>query len=546
MSRLVHSKEPLMSRVTRWMNSALAGALMIGFWFSISLWLEPVINSDTLSAVMLTVVISFGVLGGWFSKNNPLVRAEMVHVWGALAFSALIWIKPWINSTLIWIEPWTYSDTLSAVMVAVVISIAVLVGWFANNYLNGDRRHGIFYIQLFALAYCVTIISRANHLAVFLGAWCACNVLLSRMIAHKTTWSAARFSGKMALIQLILGSGFLATAFSLMYYATGSLIIQDIIQKPLDSWPMHLAILCLILGAMTQSALYPFHRWLISSVNAPTPVSALMHAGVVNGGGFLLLRFAPLYANNVSFMNTIFVVGFFSTLMGSFWKVIQNDIKRMLACSTIAQMGFMFVQVGLGLFTSALAHICWHGLFKAYLFLSSGNAGKEKRKDLGNYPFVPAVFFSMINACLSTFVFAILSHHTQWDAGIVVLGVVWISSAQLSLSILSTKSIKRFPIALMVSTLFSGLYGLNVHYFDQWCLPLWPNLQPMAIQNVRPLHMVAICILVLIWILVLLLKYDKKTRFFPHWALFLYVKMLNSSQPYTKTITDNRRGYDYV
>lgn len=460
-----------------------------------------------------------------------------------------IWVMmtPWIRPRITpWIDPLIHSDTLSTVMMTVVIGIGVLVAWFSKNYLQGDRRYDIFSNQLGLLMLSVITISLANHLVVFLGAWCLCNVILSRMIAHKTTWSAARYSGKMALMQLILGTSFLATAFSLMYYATGSLMIQDIIQKPLDSWPMGLATVAIILAAMTQSSLYPFHRWLISSVNAPTPVSALMHAGVVNGGGFLLLRFAPLYANNTSFMNTIFVVGFFSTLLGSFWKVIQNDIKRMLACSTIAQMGFMFVQIGLGMFTSALAHICWHGLFKAYLFLSSGNAGKEKRTDLDHYPFVPALFFSFFNGCVSTLVFAKISHHTQWDAGIFVLGVVWISSAQLSLSILSTKSIKRAPFALVVSTAFSALYGLNVHYFDRLCSPLWPKFQPMAIQNVRPLHMVALCILVLVWILVLFLKYDKKTRFFPHWALFLYVKMLNSSQPYPKTITDNRRGYDYV
>lgn len=441
---------------------------------------------------------------------------------------------------------WIYIDTLSAVMMGVVSGIGVLVALFSKNYLQGDRRYGIFFIQMAVLIASVITISMANHVVLLLGAWCVCNVTLSRMIAHKTTWSAARFSGKMALIQLILGTSFLATALSLMYYATGSLIIQDIIQTPLDSWPIGLASVAIILAAMTQSAPYPFHRWLISSVNAPTPVSALMHAGVVNGGGFLLLRFAPLYANNTSLMNTIFIVGFFSTLMGSFWKVIQNDIKRMLACSTIAQMGFMFVQIGLGVFTSALAHICWHGLFKAYLFLSSGNAGKEKRKDLDHYPFVPALFFSFFNGCLSTLVFAKISHHTQWDAGVVILGVVWISSTQLSLSILSTKSIKRAPFSLMVSIAFSALYGLNVHYFDRLCSPLWPKLQPMVIQNVRPLHLVALCVLALVWILVLFLKYDKKTRFFPHWALFLYVKMLNSSQPYPKTITDNRRGYDYV
>lgn len=449
-------------------------------------------------------------------------------------------------SSLLPSSGWIHIDTISVVMMIVVSGIGTLVALFSKNYLQGDRRYGLFFVQMLLLIISVMMISIANHLVLFLGAWCVCNGTLSCMITHKSTWVAARFSGKTALMQFILGICFLATSFSLLYYATGSMLIQEIIQKPMDSWTMGLAVMGIILAAMTQSALYPFHRWLISSVNAPTPVSALMHAGVVNGGGFLLLRFAPLYGNTILVMNAIFIVGFFSTILGSFWKIIQNDIKRMLACSTVSQMGFMFVQVGLGLFTAALAHICWHGLFKAYLFLSSGNAGKEQRKDFEPYPFIPAVFFSILSGSISTLVFAYISHHTKWDAAIMILAVVWISSVQLSLSILSSRPIHRAPLALVASMVFSVLYGLNVHYFDHLCAPLWPTSFAMPIQAVQPLHLAALCLLVLVWMVVLFLKYDKKTRFFPHWALFFYVKMLNSSQPHPKTTTDNRRGYDYV
>ena len=437
-------------------------------------------------------------------------------------------------------------DTMSVAMMMVVGTIGALVALFSKNYLQGDRRYGAFFLQLILLMASVFMISMADHLILFLGAWFLCNDTLSRMITHKSTWAAARASGTVAWLYFMLGMGFLTASFSMLYYTTGSLSIQEIIQKPMGSWPTILALLGILVAAMIQSALCPFHRWLISSVNAPTPVSALMHAGVVNGGGFLLLRFAPLYATHIPFMNTIFIVGLLSTLVGSFWKMMQNDIKRMLACSTIGQMGFMFVQLGLGLFSAALAHICWHGLFKAYLFLSSGNTGKEKRKDLGHYPHVLTMALSALNASLSTFLFAHLSHHTQWDASILILGIVWISSAQLSLSILSIHPIKRAPFALMIGTLFSGLYGVTVRSFDHLSSSLWPTLSPIPVQNLRGIHILALGILVLVWMMVLFLKYDKKTRFFPNWVLFLYVKMLNASQPYPQTTTDNRKGYDYV
>ena len=107
-----------------------------------------------------------------------------------------------------------------------------------------------------------------------------------------------------------------------------------------------------------------------------------MHAGLINGGGFLLARFAPMLAIQPPILNLIFIAGITTALLGTLWKLMQSDVKRMLACSTMGQMGFMIAQCGLGLFPAAVAHLSWHGLFKAYLFLSTGSAAKEKRLDL--------------------------------------------------------------------------------------------------------------------------------------------------------------------
>ncbi|MFB6307879.1 MAG: proton-conducting transporter membrane subunit, partial [Haloarculaceae archaeon] len=120
-------------------------------------------------------------------------------------------------------------------------------------------------------------------------------------------------------------------------------------------------------------ALLPFHTWLLSSMTAPTPASALMHAGFVNAGGVLLVRFAPVVTVDPGVMLLIVLVGATSALGGKLLKTVQTDIKGKLGCSTVGQMGFMIMQAGLGFFGAAITHLILHGFYKAYQFLSSGS-----------------------------------------------------------------------------------------------------------------------------------------------------------------------------
>ncbi|MGV2333173.1 MAG UNVERIFIED_CONTAM: hypothetical protein LVR18_03255 [Planctomycetaceae bacterium] len=138
----------------------------------------------------------------------------------------------------------------------------------------------------------------------------------------------------------------------------------------------YFAMILIVVGAIMQSALFPFHKWLLSSLNSPTPVSSMMHAGIVNGGGYLLIKLAPLYNHDVLILNVIFMAGFTSAFIGTIWKLIQNNNKNMLACSTLAQMGCMIMEIGMGFFSVALAHITLHSMFKSYLFLASGSAAE--------------------------------------------------------------------------------------------------------------------------------------------------------------------------
>lgn len=437
-----------------------------------------------------------------------------------------------------------YVDTLSIIVICLVNFIGIVVYAFATRYMHGDSLYYKFRKNLIILLSAVIVMSIADNLIIFLGAWLCCNLVLTRLIAHKTSWKAANASSKLATHNFLLGFSFIGLAFYLLYRLTDSLSIQNIIHNSMDNAYMLLPLCMLIFGAMTQSAILPFNRWLISSLNAPTPVSALMHAGVVNGGGLLLTRFAPLYFNTPSILNMIFVVGLITALLGTLWKLMQNDVKRMLACSTMGQMGFMFVQIGLGFFASAIAHFCWHGLFKAYLFLASGSAAQEKRVDL-NYPPRTLVFiFSLMCGLLASYVFVLVNKidTLTLNTYLILIVMVLIAGTQLSLTILRDDMLKKLPLAIFATALLSCLYAINIHFFEKILSPTFMQAQPLNF-----LHVIGLILATGIWLLFLFLRFSTNSkRELSAWVSLMYVKALNDSQPHPATITSYRKGYDYV
>lgn len=436
-----------------------------------------------------------------------------------------------------------YIDIISIVMIMLISFIGLVVYSFSTRYMQGDNLYTSFLLKILMIIISVMFITITDNLLLFLIEWFYCNWILTKLIVHTSTWKASQASGKLALNNFIAGFYAIALAFILMYVSTGSLSIQYIIHNKNDSWLFFIALIMLLLGALRQSAMWPFHRWLISSLNAPTPVSALMHAGIVNGGGFLLIRCAPLYLNSPEFLNCIFIIGLISSLLGSLWKLMQNDIKRMLACSTIAQMGFMFMQFGLGFFASGLAHICWHGMFKAYLFLSSASQAQEKKVNLRYAPSLFYFLFSFFCGILGSCIFLRIDNKKLFplDSSFIIIGIVFIACAQLTLMILSEKSFKKYPLAILVTIVTAGLYGINVYYFDLILSPL----HLMRPQSLSLLHLIGFMLLSLSWLLSLFFRYANYKIEYPKWLLYLYVTALNSSQPHPDAITSYRKAYSY-
>ena len=434
-------------------------------------------------------------------------------------------------------------DRLSLTMMGLVAFIGVCVGSFAQRYLKGDSHYHSFFRWLTLLIGSVMLMVSADHLLLLLVTWCVSNALLVRLMMYKTSWRAAKAAGLLATKNFGVGAVGVASAFGLLYATTGQTSIQALLQQPTLSPALLLALVLLLIGAMTQSAIWPFHRWLLSSLNSPTPVSAIMHAGLINGGGFLLARFAPLYLKSPVLLTAIVVIGFLSALLGTLWKLLQPDVKRMLACSTMSQMGFMFVQCGLGLFPAAVAHLVWHGMFKAYLFLASGSAAKEKRVDQAYPPTALAFGAALVCGLAGSFSFAVSSGKV-WLAGdttFVLVVVAFLTASQFALPLLQSNPLRMLPGALLGTGLFGVVYGGSVQLIS-WILAPMELLQPQALNGY---HVAGLLALTLAWLSQLFLRKQEKEAPTPDWMLKGYVTALNASQPHPDTVTTHRNHYQY-
>jgi NAD(P)H-quinone oxidoreductase subunit 5 len=425
-------------------------------------------------------------------------------------------------------------------MAGLILFVLTNVSVFSRRYLAGDRQQPRYYAYLLLLSISTLVMVFANHLLLFLTAWGMSNFLLVQLMIHKRQWQAASNAGRLALQSLGVGFLGLGFGFALLAQGTGTAFISDIVATT-DTPPLVAAGLGgIAFAALMQSAAWPLHRWLLSSLNSPTPVSALMHAGLVNGGGFLLVRFAPLYLTQTWLLHAIFIAGLLTAVAGTFWKLLQTDIKRMLACSTMGQMGFMLMQCGMGLFAPAVSHLCWHGLFKAYLFLNAGSVVQDKRSPIV-YRLTPVrLGIGIVTGIGGAWVFTLTSGFayeaatTTW----IMIGLAFMTASQLALGLVAQPlSVGRIGSALVVGISAGGLYGLSIHLLEQALAPLTTTTP----QPLNALYGYGFAVIVLVW-LGMILNLPTRLQTTPAWKQ-LYVTALNASQPHPQTITTTRTAY---
>jgi len=349
----------------------------------------------------LAAFVILGVFGHWIKDRAHLVAVPAVLT--SFLFSLLVFdevaggrhvtipLYTWLTSGDLRIEINLYFDRLTALMLLLVTIVSGLVHIYTIGYMHGDRGYARFfaYIALFTFSMLMLVLAD-NFLQLFVF-WEAVGLCSYLLIGHWYERQTARAAATKAFIVNRVGDfGFLLGVL-LVWLSFGSLEYRHVFAQAADltgetvnllspvggSWEVStLTLICLLLflGAVGKSAQVPLHVWLPDAMEGPTPISALIHAAtMVTAGVFMVARVAPLYNLSATAMDVVAVTGTATMVLGATIALTQYDIKRVVAWSTVSQLGFMMMACGLGGYAVAIFHLLTHGAFKALLFLGCGS-----------------------------------------------------------------------------------------------------------------------------------------------------------------------------
>jgi NAD(P)H-quinone oxidoreductase subunit 5 len=351
-------------------------------------WLPPtLLAAPAVSLLVLGLIPSRRSMGG--SRRLSLLATILtgLSLLTSVAAAVLVLTVSPIDASLIrfaWPIPLSigvYADAITVVMMCLISFIGLIICRYSARYLLGDPGQGRFFRWMPFTVGATLLMVMSCNLVMFTVAWMFTSFGLHQLLTHypERTWSIWAARKKFLISRL--GDVMLVAALVITYFHFGTTEYADMFAAANrihagtaeGGWSTALIGFLLVLGAITKSAQFPFHTWLPDTMETPTPVSALMHAGVINAGGFLVIRLSPLISLSPVALDLLALIGAITALMASMVMLTQTSIKRVLAYSTIAQMGFMMLQCGLGAFSAALLHIVAHSAYKAHAFLSCGS-----------------------------------------------------------------------------------------------------------------------------------------------------------------------------
>jgi NAD(P)H-quinone oxidoreductase subunit 5 len=355
---------------------------------------------------------------------------------------------------------------------ALVMLLVAFVGWvivrYSQTYLQGERREAHYVRWLMATLATVLVVVTTDHLLVLALAWTATSLTLHHLLTFFGDRPAAVVAAHKKFIVARLADICMLGATALLWLAYGTPHIHAMLLQaagaPLPG-SVQLAVVLLACTAVLKCAQLPFHGWLIQVMEAPTPVSALLHAGIVNLGGLVLLRFAPLVSEVPASQVLLVVVGAATAVLAALVMTTRISIKVMLAWSTCAQMGFMLMQCGLGAWDMALLHLLAHSLYKAHAFLGSG--GAVRRAQMAQLtPLAPASGGGATLIGAVTGIAMVLVAGTLWSLwapGLAQSPAMWVLAGIVSLAL--APLLRTQPRSASWVTLACGAFGVAMAYF---------------------------------------------------------------------------------
>ena len=341
--------------------------------------------TGVLAGQWLWVIYAVGFACAWGAGERPWLPARWTARTG-LWTSLLLIPAGWLWST----RGGPSLDPLGLVATALVAVLGWAIVRYSARYLDGDHGQARFVRAMLFTLCMVGVLVVSRHLAVIVLAWSGTSIGLHYLLTHYPERKAAQVVAHKKFLVSRLAEVCLLIALSLIYAAVGSLSL-DALAVHLQavetlSASLHIAALLVALAVILKTAQLPLHGWLIQVMEAPTPVSALLHAGVVNIGGLVLIRLASLLNLAPAAQTLLVLVGSITAVLAGLVMLTRVSIKVRLAWSTCAQMGFMLVEIGLGLYELALLHLVAHSLYKAYAFLAAG----ETVRSAGLRSYLPA------------------------------------------------------------------------------------------------------------------------------------------------------------
>src|SRR5919202_3928356 len=277
-----------------------------------------------------------------------------------------------------------YASRVTALLGLLTTGVGLVVQSFAGRNLQEDLRERRFFVLASLLTAATTSVAFAATLGLLCASWILAGLALAGLVTHRATWGPARRSARRTLRSLWVGDGALLVATLLAVVSVGAIDLRSPAEAArqlghasipvIGGSVLPVVAVLLTVAGISRSALVPVHQWLPSTIAAPTPVSALLHAGVVNGAGMLLVRLAPVFGSSAVATHVAFAAGAITASYATIVMLVRTDVKGNLAWSTAGQMGFMTVQVAIGALPAALVHIVGHGMYKATLFLGAGGS----------------------------------------------------------------------------------------------------------------------------------------------------------------------------
>ena len=320
----------------------------------------------------------------------------------------------------------TQVDALSAAMLLLVSFVGAIVARYSRRYLDGNARQAHFSRWLLATLAAVLSLVVAGNLVLLALAWVATSLALHQLLVFYPERDGARMAARKKFVFGRAADACVVVAVALAASAFGGIELDQVLAQARalgesggTAAHAHWIAGLVAVAAIIKSAQFPFHGWLPEVMETPTPVSALLHAGIVNAGGFLIVRLSPLMTLSAPALDLLLVAGAFTALFAAAVMLTQSSVKSSLAWSTCAQMGFMLMQCGLGAFSTAVLHIVAHSLYKAHAFLGAGSivdAMRAQGRRPAPAPLSPARLALAFSGALGLALLAGVAQSTWLDA----------------------------------------------------------------------------------------------------------------------------------